>query len=118
MPYTTTHQQLNEIRQLRDGWNGNGASKFSEEILDTLQQILEKLPYEPSIFPTARGSIQLEFENSNADYLEFELFEDGKLKMFFCEHNEKTVTKDIVSSSIRNYVNTFMINSKDLLNSI
>lgn len=118
MSYTTTHQQLNEIRQLRNGWNGNGASKFSEEILDTLQQILEKLAYEPSIFPTARGSIQLEFENCNADYLEFELFEGGRLKMFFCGHDGETITKDIALLSVRNYVNTFMINKKDLWNII
>lgn len=108
MPYTTMHQQLYEIRQLRDGWNGNGASKFSDEMLDTLGQILEKLAYEPSIFPTARDSIQLEFENSSADYLEFELFESGRLKMFFWGHSGETVTKDIPLSSVRNYVNTFM----------
>jgi len=96
-----------EIRQLRDGLNGNDASKFSYEILDTLERILEKLAYEPSIFLTARNSIQLEFENSSADYLEFELFKSGRLKMFFCGHDGNTITRDIPLSCVCDYVNRF-----------
>jgi len=34
------------------------------------------------IFPTARGSIQMEYETERGDYLELELFEDGRLKAF------------------------------------
>ncbi|KJE25644.1 hypothetical protein LG52_3208 [Geobacillus kaustophilus] len=36
---------------------------------------------QPKLFPTARDSIQLEFEKENGDYLEFELFEN-KIDVF------------------------------------
>ncbi len=91
----TSYNRISEIRDLPDNWNENGASKFSNEILDTLKYIVESLKTQPEIFPTARDSIQLEYENENGDYLEFELFEGGRLKKFFCSHDDKTETKDI-----------------------
>lgn len=57
------YQTLNEIEQLEDNWNGNGASKFSKELLDTVRSIIENLFRQPEIYPSSRNSIQLEYIN-------------------------------------------------------
>ena len=93
-------KKISEIRDLPDNWNENGALGFSDEILNMLCQILEKLSVQPQIFPTARDSIQLEFENNYGDYLEVELFEDGRLKEFFYGQDGKTEIREIRIESI------------------
>lgn len=39
-------------------------------------EVLKVLPILPDIFPTFRDSVQFEYEKSNGEYLEFEIFED------------------------------------------
>lgn len=102
-----SYQKISEIRCLEDNWNGNGAPKFSSQLLDSVLSIVEKLTRQPSIFPTARESIQLEYENDIGDYLEFEVFEGGRLKKFFCGHDGKMITEDIPIETIYEVVNNF-----------
>ena len=75
------YDSLDEISKLEDNWNGNGASKFSSELIDKCNCILSKLHEDPKIFPTACGSVQFEFEDENGNYLEFEIYED-KVEIF------------------------------------
>lgn len=48
-----------------------------------MKDVLAGLDVEPDVFPTARDSIQLEYENSSEDYLEFEVFPDKRIKKFY-----------------------------------
>lgn len=107
MDLLKSYQKISEIRCLVDNWNGNGASKFSSALLDSVQNIVEKLIRQPKIFPTARESIQLEYENRVGDYLEFELFEDGRIKKFYCSHDGKNETEDITVEMVYEVVNSF-----------
>ena len=102
-----SYQKISEIRCLEDNWNGNGAPKFSSQLLDSVLSIVEKLTRQPSIFPTARESIHLEYENDVGDYLEFEVFEGGRLKKFFYGHDGKMITEDIPIETIYEVVNNF-----------
>ncbi|MBU0764546.1 MAG: hypothetical protein KJ607_06910, partial [Bacteroidetes bacterium] len=70
------YQILNSFKNLRENWNGNDAQPFPEHLIEKVIKIISKLEYQPQIFPTGRNSIQLEFENKNGDYLEFEIFPD------------------------------------------
>ncbi|KYD19306.1 hypothetical protein ABET52_04195 [Saccharococcus caldoxylosilyticus] len=74
-------EKLKIISKLDADWNGNGAAPFSSELIAKAFGVINKIIKQPKIFPTARDSIQLEFENENGDYLEFELFIDG-VKIF------------------------------------
>ncbi|APO46803.1 hypothetical protein BS614_24005 [Paenibacillus xylanexedens] len=67
---------IQEIKKLDDNWNDNGAEKFEEELISTVISIVTFLDFQPYIFPTARKSIQLEYEKSNGDYLEMEIYKD------------------------------------------
>ena len=53
------------------------------------------------------SSIQLEFENNYGDYLEVELFEDGRLKEFFYGQDGKTEIREIRIESIAEEIARF-----------
>jgi hypothetical protein len=69
-------KKLNAFKNLGFNWNGNNAEPFSEVIIEKAKSILVALRIQPKIFPTARKSIQFEYEKHNGDYLEFEIFKD------------------------------------------
>jgi len=98
---------LREIECLEDNWNGNGASAFSKNLIEKTKSLICSLTLQPMIFPTARGSIQMEYETERGDYLELELFEDGRLKAFQYHSDGKTETKDIPISSANEVILNF-----------
>jgi len=99
--------KLDEIALLPDNWNNNGASSFSERIIERMRFIVSQLKIQPSIFPTARNSIQFEYENTKGDYLEFELFENGDLKKFCYTSTGSSTTEYITDESIEGIVSAF-----------
>ena len=99
--------RLQEIAALQDNWNGNGATTFSKELIARARQLISSLSIQPIILPTGRDSIQMEYERQNGDYLEFELFEGGRLKMFSYTHDGVSETKDILFSSANKVVCDF-----------
>ena len=88
--------RLEEIEELEDDWNGNGASSFSPKLVSMARELVYTLSIQPIILPTGRDSIQMEYENACGDYLEFELFENGRLKMFMYTFDGVAETKDIL----------------------
>lgn len=100
-------KRLDEIAALRANWNGNGASAFSNAIINAAQKFVSGLSIQPVILPTGRDSIQMEYEKENGDYLEFELFEDGRIKMFTYAHTGESKTKDILPSMANEVVCDF-----------
>ena len=66
----------------QDNWNDNGAKRFPKEHLDTVTEILKKLPVQPSVFPTALESVQLEYEEKDK-YLEFNIYENNQLDIYY-----------------------------------
>ena len=77
-------KRLDDIFNLKDNWNGNGASHFDADIIIKCKKIVKLLPIEPEIYPTANASIQLEYEKNDGAYLEFEIF-DNVVVMFKIE---------------------------------
>lgn len=99
--------KIKAISKLEKNWNGNGADRFSKKLIKLSYKIIDNLETQPNIFPTARDSIQLEYENSSKDYLEFEIFED-KIKMFSCKNDgSEETTKYIDSSQLNNIISKF-----------
>lgn len=96
-----------EIEKLQDNWNENGASSFSKGLLDTAKKLVMSLAVQPAIFPTARDSIQFEYEKHSGDYLEIELFENGRFKLFSYSADGATQTKDISFDEVNEVVNRF-----------
>lgn len=72
---TRNQERLNDIARLGSDWNGYGAGSFSAELIAEVRYIISNLKEQPEIFPTGRGSIQLEYHLPDESYLEFEIFE-------------------------------------------
>lgn len=99
-------KRINEIARLTDNWNENGAPSFPAFQIEMMKHIVNRLNRQPFITPTANGSIQFEYENKD-DYLEFELFSDGRIKVFsyFADGKQKTdfITAGKVNETIENF---------------
>lgn len=101
---THSLQRIEDISKLQNNWDGFDAEPFSNNLIAEVISIVTSLKIQPQIFPTAQSSIQLEYENSNGDYLEFEIFEDGSIKQFSmlidgtCNTIEKISRIDIIES--------------------
>lgn len=70
------NRKIEEIASLKDNWNTNGAEKFSLLTIINTKNLLKYFIYQPEIFPTAIGAIQIEYEKENGEYLEIEVYND------------------------------------------
>jgi hypothetical protein len=73
--------RLFEISHLENDWDGNGAGKISCEAIEVAFSIIKNVSIQPVIYPTARKSIQLQYELEDRSYLEFEIFEKNIMCM-------------------------------------
>lgn len=100
---------LESIRNLKDGWfNGQTGERkaFSDELVDKVKKIISNLKNQPEVFPTGRDSIQIEFENENGDYLEFEFYENGKISKYY-ENSIKSYSRSVSENNIYKSVKEF-----------
>ena len=98
--------KLNSFRDLPDNWNGIGGEKIDNDVINTSLSIIPLLSHQPHVFPTGRGSVQLEYEKKNGDYLEFEIFKDKRIEMFLST-SDNEISKEIKIDEIVKYVNEF-----------
>lgn len=68
--------KLYEIATLDENWNGYGAHPIDFDVVMNAFGMLFMLNHPPFISPTANQSIQMEYEKSNGDYFEMEIFKD------------------------------------------
>lgn len=104
--------KLKTIRGLKEGWfNGELGNEnvFSDNLVNRVATILSKLKNQPEVFPTGANTIQIEFEKSNGDYLEFEFFEDGKISKFYL-NSIKSYSRNVSEKNIFKSVKEFYNN--------
>ena len=75
---------LNQIKDLKFGWNNNGARNFKPSFVDYVYEVIQKLKNPPDfIAPTGNDSIQLEYNyNDDSLYLEIEIDQERNIKIF------------------------------------
>lgn len=67
---------LKQIQDLPKDWNGYGGAVISLNVIELARNIVMQLEYQPEIYPTGRGTIQMQYELSDKSYLEFEIYGD------------------------------------------
>ncbi len=98
---------LEAIRSLPQNWNGNDAPAFTNDHIDYLRRIVRTLDIQPEINPTANGSIQLEYEKPEGDYLEYEVFADHQIKRFYYSAEGNVEREFIKEESMPSDVQSF-----------
>ncbi len=67
---------LREIQNLGPDWNGYQADPIPLEVIGLSRNIVMMLAPQPEIYPTGRGTIQMQYELFDRSYLEFEIYTD------------------------------------------
>ncbi len=96
---TDNLKKLEIIQCLKEGWNGNGAPAFADTLIDKVSKIINGLSIQPEVFPTALGTIQLEYDNSRRDHMEIEIGESGDIEVFISTYDGKELFDTISSST-------------------
>lgn len=79
--------KLDTIQKLQKGWNGSNDPAFPVSLIDKIRDIVIELEIQPEIFPTALGTIQLEYENSRKDHMELEISDSSTAEVFTVSYN-------------------------------
>ena len=82
-------EKLRQIAMLNDDWDGYGAEPIPYNTLSMAKHLIHALHVQPEIFPTASGTIQIEYEKDNGDYLEFQFTGEGACEVFRCIGNNE-----------------------------
>lgn len=101
-------RKLDQIAHLEDGWNGNKAKAFEEQLISKVRRIITVLELQPELFPTACNSVQFEYEKEDGSYLEieinskntwevFQINSDGKETYFSIADNIEAIIKVVNS---------------------
>lgn len=98
-----------QISHLEENWNEYGAGPFSSELIYKVESILLRLKKQPEVFPTAAGSIQLEYDGDNGSYLEFQIYDNKPSEVFRIDRSgeKHTWTMDPTAGKINEVVRRF-----------
>jgi len=69
-------RKLESIKKLTSNWNGYEGEQFESSLINMIQDIISELDYQPQIFPTGRGSIQIEKYINDDNLVEIEVSND------------------------------------------
>ncbi len=102
-------KKLNIISSLQDNWNGNGSKALSVELIDKVKRLVMFLDVQPDIFPTASGSIQIEYDKNNGEHLEIELYDKRDAELYWIKEdgNDKIETIKFNYVDINGLINEF-----------
>ena len=80
---------IEQIEQLEYNWDGCGALPIPKDIINNLKVLLPKLKYEPDIFPTPNGTVQLEYTIKSNRHLNIEILSNSNMEIFemFDDHS-------------------------------
>ena len=91
--------RLAVMAELKDNWNGNGATAFDRKLLKKVTNIINNLEIQPEIFPTAMGTIELEYDNSRRDFMSIEIGSDRKAEVFIVMYNGRESFENLDANS-------------------
>ena len=102
-------KKIEEIAQLKDDWNGNGAGAFDQKILDTVKNIIMFLDVQPEVFPTAYNTLQLEYDKEDGAHMEIEINSERQAEVYriMPDTDEKTEQIELNVQNINKVVKQF-----------
>ncbi len=95
-------RKLDSIKKLTSNWNGYEGERFESKLITMIQDIISELDYQPQIFPTGRGSIQIEKYINDDNFVEIEVTND---EIFAYQvKNGKEIEKEISVAEINGLI--------------
>jgi hypothetical protein len=81
--------KLESFKRLTTNWNGYDGQQISPSLIDLTINLITGLDYQPKIFPTGRGSIQIEYQQAG-NYIEIEITENENYVFSIKNSEEKS----------------------------
>lgn len=102
-------KKIEEIAQLKDNWNGNGARAFEQKLLDTVKNIIMFLDVQLEVFPTAYNTLQLEYDKEDGAHMEIEINSERQAEVYriMPDTDEKTEQIELNVQNINKVVKQF-----------
>ena len=97
-------EKLRQIAMLNNNWDGYGAEPIPYSTLSMAKHLIHALHVQPEIFPTAAGTIQIEYEKDNGDYLEFQFTGEGACEVFRCIGNNEEYFRSLDNPEVLNSI--------------
>lgn len=93
-------KRLETFRELPENWNGYNSQKLNSDLIALVTKIISNLEYQPQIFPTGRGSIQLEKHIDENNFVEIEISYDDifAYKVINGSETEESISFDRVNA--------------------
>ncbi len=66
-------RKLESLKKLSPNWNGYNGESFDKALISIVEDIISNLDYQPRIFPTGRGTIQIEKHINDNNLIEIEI---------------------------------------------
>ncbi len=100
-------KKLDLIESLKENWNGNDAPPIPSDVIGKTRALLNILPIQPEIFPTALSTIQLEYDNSRHDHMEIEIGRSDIAEIFIVNYFGSEFMENITIDKISERVIQF-----------
>lgn len=82
-------RRLESFKKLDKNWNGYDGEPIDEIIIERVHSILSTLDYQPKVYPTGRGTIQIEKYIDEDNLVEIEVSKD-EIFLYQVIHGEET----------------------------
>lgn len=94
--------RLQSFIKLEKNWNGYNATAIDKETVLLVENIISSMDFQPNIFPTGRGSIQIEKFVNDDNLVEIEISnkEIFSYSIINGVENEGNITKDDINTLI------------------
>ena len=99
------YKRMQEIAQLEKGWDGHNAQPIPKGVMSRTSGLLAVLPSGAKIFPTGRGSVQIEYHQNDDNYLELEITSSSY--EIYSMKGENEFEGSVSKKEILNHVNAF-----------
>ena len=100
--------KLKAISELPDNWDWYEAAPLAHSLIMDANAFLPKFLKQPEIFPTADGTIQMEYEKDNGDYLEIQFADNSMCEVYISQNqSEKYFTINRTPKDINELVSKF-----------
>lgn len=67
---------LSNFKNLSSNWNEYNSEPIKLKIIEKTEKLISHLEFQPQIFPTGRGTIQIEYFKNDKNFIEIEISEE------------------------------------------
>ena len=107
---TENIDQLREIGELNENWDGEGGLAFGKEFIQELIDLISTMQVQPDIGPTGRGSVDFEYgsRKKGQKYLDIEIYEkDRRVTVYSKDETDESSHEEIGMEDINVQVQQF-----------